>query len=77
MQFRSRPEALWRFAVSAEYTDYDWLGAGIYFWENDALRAINGQPNTAEASSALGFGGAVIEIGELSRSDDAVRKSRR
>lgn len=21
--------------------DYDWLGSGIYFWENNSLRALN------------------------------------
>ena len=43
--------------------DYDWLGAGIYFWENDALRAYQWAAEHRRSFVSPSVGGAVIELG--------------
>jgi hypothetical protein len=41
--------------------DYDWLGHGIYFWENDPLRALEfAKENHKQNPSVIG---AVIDLG--------------
>ena len=54
----------------ASTNDYDWLGEGIYFWENDPLRALNwartvskhGQRSRAQVRKPFVIG-AVIKMG--------------
>ena len=47
--------------------DYDWLGHGVYFWENDPVRAMCfAQTNTAHPQSKIKMPaviGAVIDLG--------------
>lgn len=47
--------------LEASMNDYDWLGNGIYFWENNAERALQWAKNSKkETPSILG---AVIDLG--------------
>jgi len=43
--------------------DYDWLGAGIYFWENDILRAYRWATEHRSSFSHPSVVGSVIELG--------------
>lgn len=43
--------------------DYDWLGAGIYFWENDILRAYQWATEDRLHFDHPSVVGAVIELG--------------
>lgn len=46
--------------------DYDWLGPGIYFWENNYNRALNWAMERAKKSKRIqnaGVIGAVIDLG--------------
>jgi hypothetical protein len=43
--------------------DYDWLGAGIYFWENDVLRAYQWAKEHRGHFARPTVIGAVIELG--------------
>jgi hypothetical protein len=43
--------------------DYDWLGAGIYFWENDVLRAYQWAIEARRGFKHPSVVGAVIELG--------------
>jgi hypothetical protein len=43
--------------------DYDWLGAGIYFWENDILRAYQWANESRLSFDHPSVVGAVIELG--------------
>jgi hypothetical protein len=43
--------------------DYDWLGAGIYFWENDVLRAYQWATESRLNFDHPSVVGAVIELG--------------
>jgi hypothetical protein len=42
--------------------DYDWLGAGIYFWENDVVRAYQWATETRRNFDDPSVVGAVIEL---------------
>jgi len=44
--------------------DYDWLGAGIYFWENDVVRAYQWATETRRNFDHPSVVGAVIELGD-------------
>ncbi len=44
--------------------DYDWLGAGIYFWENDAIRAYQWATEARLHFYRPSVVGAVVELGE-------------
>jgi len=39
--------------LKASDNDYDWLGSGIYFWENSARRALD-WANLVKANPKLG-----------------------
>ncbi len=41
--------------------DYDWLGSGVYFWENDHERALDWAKNTKCQEPAVL--GAVVDLG--------------
>lgn len=43
--------------------DYDWLGAGIYFWENDVVRANQWATEARRNFDHPSVVGAVIELG--------------
>jgi hypothetical protein len=43
--------------------DYDWLGAGIYFWENDVIRAYQWATETRGNFDHPSVVGTVIELG--------------
>jgi len=43
--------------------DYDWLGSGIYFWENDILRAYQWATEPRLHFDHPSVVGAVIELG--------------
>jgi hypothetical protein len=43
--------------------DYDWLGSGIYFWENDILRAYQWATESRLNFDHPSVVGAVIELG--------------
>jgi len=43
--------------------DYDWLGAGIYFWENDVIRAYQWATEHRLSFSHPSVVGAAIELG--------------
>jgi hypothetical protein len=43
--------------------DYDWLGAGSYFWENDAVRAYQWATEPRRKFSHPSVVGAAIELG--------------
>jgi hypothetical protein len=43
--------------------DYDWLGAGIYFWENDAIRAYQWAIEPRRNLDHPSVVGAVIQLG--------------
>lgn len=43
--------------------DYDWLGAGIYFWENDVLRACQWATEPRRNFDHPSVVGAAIELG--------------
>lgn len=43
--------------------DYDWLGAGIYFWENDVIRAYQWATEDRRNFVHPSVVGAVIELG--------------
>jgi hypothetical protein len=43
--------------------DYDWLGKGCYFWENDAIRAFQWANEPRRKFSTPSLVGAVIELG--------------
>ena len=43
--------------------DYDWLGAGIYFWENDIVRAYQWATEHRRKLAHPSVVGAVIELG--------------
>lgn len=43
--------------------DYDWLGAGIYFWENDPIRAYQWATEPRHNFDHPSVVGAVIELG--------------
>lgn len=43
--------------------DYDWLGAGIYFWENDILRAYQWATEPRRDFDYPSVVGVVIELG--------------
>jgi hypothetical protein len=43
--------------------DYDWLGSGIYFWENDILRAYQWATDPRLKFDHPSVVGAVIELG--------------
>jgi hypothetical protein len=43
--------------------DYDWLGTGIYFWENDILRAYQWATEARLSFDHPSVIGAVIELG--------------
>ena len=43
--------------------DYDWLGAGVYFWENDVLRAYQWATEVRRNFDHPSVVGAVIELG--------------
>lgn len=46
--------------------DYDWLGSGIYFWENDALRGLQWAEMASQRGKTIkepAVVGAVIELG--------------
>lgn len=43
--------------------DYDWLGTGIYFWENDVVRAYQWAKEHRERFAHPTVIGAVIELG--------------
>jgi hypothetical protein len=43
--------------------DYDWLGAGSYFWENDAVRAFQWASETRRKFASPSVIGAAIELG--------------
>ena len=43
--------------------DYDWLGAGSYFWENDAVRAYQWAHEPHRKFDRPSVVGAVIELG--------------
>jgi len=47
----------------ASTRDYDWLGAGIYFWENDAIRAYRWATEHRRNFTHPSIVGAVIELG--------------
>jgi hypothetical protein len=44
--------------------DYDWLGAGIYFWENDPIRAYQWATELRRKIDLPSVVGAVVELGE-------------
>ena len=43
--------------------EYDWLGTGIYFWENDALRAFQWASEPRRKFTSPSLIGAAIELG--------------
>jgi hypothetical protein len=43
--------------------DYDWLGAGSYFWENDAVRAYQWATESRRKFNNPSVVGAVFELG--------------
>ena len=43
--------------------DYDWLGAGSYFWENDALRAYRWATEHRRGFNHPSVVGTVVELG--------------
>jgi len=43
--------------------DYDWLGAGIYFWENDVVRAYQWATEARRNFDCPSVIGAAIELG--------------
>jgi hypothetical protein len=43
--------------------DYDWLGAGIYFWENDVVRAYQWAAEPRRKFAHPSVVGAVIDLG--------------
>jgi hypothetical protein len=43
--------------------DYDWLGAGVYFWENDVLRAYRWATEHRRKFDHPSVVGAAIELG--------------
>ena len=42
---------------------YDWLGSGVYFWENDPMRALQWARNRWEGSETPSLIGAVVDLG--------------
>jgi len=44
--------------------DYDWLGSGVYFWENDPLRAFQWATQKRRHYKNPTLVGAVIELGK-------------
>jgi len=44
--------------------DYDWLGEGSYFWENDALRAYQWATEPRRKFKSPSVVGSVIELGK-------------
>lgn len=44
--------------------DYDWLGEGSYFWENDALRAYQWATEPRRKFKSASVVGSVIELGK-------------
>jgi len=58
-----------RTELRASKNDYDWLGHGIYFWENDPIRALEyaqllkEKPRKPTAISEPAVLGAVIDLG--------------
>lgn len=57
--------------LKSSENEYDWLGAGIYFWESDPWRALDFAKQAAAANSRVSKGaikkpyvvGAVIDLG--------------
>lgn len=56
--------------LTASRNDYDWLGTGIYFWENSARRALDwaksakNNPNLTQSKVTAPFVvGAIIDLG--------------
>lgn len=52
--------------LDASNNDYDWLGHGIYFWENNYDRALSWAKDKAEEAGLInepGVLGAVIDLG--------------
>ena len=45
--------------------NYDWLGSGIYFWENDPIRAFEFAKEVKKCEEPF-VGGAIINLGLLS-----------
>jgi hypothetical protein len=43
--------------------DYDWLGAGAYFWENDVIRAYRWATEARRKFKSPSVVGAVIDLG--------------
>lgn len=43
--------------------DYDWLGTGIYFWENDVIRAYRWATEARRKFKSPSVVGAVIDLG--------------
>jgi hypothetical protein len=44
--------------------DYDWLGEGSYFWENDAVRAYQWATEPRRKFKRPSLVGSVIELGQ-------------
>ncbi|WP_395015308.1 hypothetical protein [Dongia sp.] len=54
-------------AIAPSRNQYDWLGWGAYFWENDPLRALRWSRLSLERRGAKGkpaVVGAIIELGD-------------
>ena len=51
-------------ALKASTNAYDWLGSGIYFWENNCIRALEWARNKYDPKGeSYGVIGAVIDLG--------------
>lgn len=50
-------------AFQPSLRDYDWLGAGSYFWENDILRAYQWATETRRRFARPCVVGAAVELG--------------
>ncbi|MDR1093643.1 MAG: hypothetical protein LBL66_05790 [Clostridiales bacterium] len=48
-------------SLQKSFNDYDWLGNGVYFWENDPLRALEWAVKNKKKNPAVI--GAVIDLG--------------
>lgn len=48
--------------IQPSKNDYDWLGAGVYFWENDPVRALEFARDVKKCSEPFVIG-AILDLG--------------
>jgi hypothetical protein len=61
--FETAQELLGGSSFQPSTQDYDWLGSGSYFWENDVLRAYQWSTEARRNFDHSSVVGAVIELG--------------